>query len=355
MPQVKDSAACQFDLVALGEVMLRLDPGEDRISHAVQFRAWEGGGEYNVAKALSACFFMRSAIVTAVADNPVGALLLSKMRQGGVDTRFVLRDSAPDARVGLNFTERGFGARGALGVSDRANSSASRMKPGDVDWDFLFGECGVRWFHTGGIFAALSDNTAALTVEAVRKAKQYGTVVSYDLNYRPSLWDAHGGQEKAVCVNRSVLPYVDVLFGNETDYHDALGVGENNEQAAAECFERAAKRVSALFPGVSVLATSLRTVHSACLNDWGGAVYADGQLYVGPKTDKLQVFDRVGAGDSFASGMIYGFLSGESIEQSLAYAVAHGALTMSTPGDTTMATASEVRRLANGGTARIIR
>lgn len=355
MQKIKQPHECRYDLVALGEVMLRLDPGDDRISHAVQFRAWEGGGEYNVAKAVSSCFLLRSAVVTCVAANPVGSLLLGRMRQGGVDTRFVSTDSSGDARVGLNFTERGFGARGALGVSDRAHSSASRMKPGDVDWDFLFGECGVRWFHTGGIFAALSDDTAALTVEAVQKAKQYGTVVSYDLNYRPSLWDTHGGHEKAICVNGSVLPYVDVLFGNETDYHQALGVGEYNEQATVECFENTAAQVHALFSDISILATSLRAVRSASENDWGGAVYADGKLYVGQTMERLEVLDRVGAGDSFASGLIYGLLNGECIEQSLAYAIAHGALTMSTQGDTTMATADEVKRLANGCSARIIR
>lgn len=346
---------CAYDLVALGEVMLRLDPGEDRISHAVQFRAWEGGGEYNVAKAISACFALRSAMITSLADNPVGDLVCGRMRQGGVDTRFVRRDSSPGSRVGLNFTERGFGSRGALGVSDRADSSASRMKTGDVDWDLVFGEYGSRWFHTGGIFAALSEDTAALTLQAVQKAKQYGVVVSYDLNYRPSLWQDRGGREAAASLNRSVLPYVDVLFGNETDFYDALGIGECNEQAQSHRFRNCAEQICGLFPNLSVLASSLRFVRSACENDWSAAAYADGQLYTDQGMQGLKILDRVGGGDSFASGMIYGMLSGESMEQSLALGIAHGALTMSTPGDTSMTTVSEVKRLAGGGSARIIR
>lgn len=355
MPNIKSANSCAYDLVALGEVMLRLDPGEDRISHAVRFRAWEGGGEYNVAKAIASCFALRSAVVTSVADNPVGDLLCGCMRRGGVDTRFVHRDSSPNARVGLNFTERGFGARGALGVSDRANSSASRMKPGDVDWDLLFGACGSRWFHTGGIFAALSEQTAALTVQAVRKAKEYGTVVSYDLNYRPSLWQNRGGKEAAAALNRSVLPYVDVLFGNETDFYDALGIGERNEQAQSERFQKCAEQVCGVFPNLSVLASSLRFVHSASENDWSGAAYAHGQFYVGQTMHALQILDRIGGGDGFSSGMIYGMLCGESVERSLALGIAHGALVMSTPGDTSMAAISEVKRLADGGSARIIR
>lgn len=355
VPKIKDAKSCAYDLVALGEVMLRLDPGEDRISHAVQFRAWEGGGEYNVAKAISACFALRSAIVTSLADNPVGDLVCGRIRQGGVDTRFVHRDSLPGSRVGLNFTERGFGARSALGVSDRAGSCASRMKPIDVDWDAVFGEYGSRWFHTGGIFAALSEDTAALTLQAVQKAKQYGTVVSYDLNYRPSLWQDHGGREAAASLNRRILPFVDVLFGNETDFYDALGIGESNEQAQSDRFYKCAEQICALFPNVSVVASSLRLVRSACENDWSGAAYADGQLFTAQGMPGLEILDRVGGGDSFASGVIYGMLCGESVEKSLALGVAHGALAMSTPGDTSMATVSEVRRLADGGTARIIR
>jgi 2-dehydro-3-deoxygluconokinase len=223
---IRAKSSCRFDLVALGEVMLRLDPGDARIATARQFRVWEGGGEYNVARGLKRCFGLDTAIVTALVDNPIGRLVQDLMYQGGVDQSYV-RWVADDGvgrtvRNGLNFTERGFGVRGAVGCSDRANSAASQLKPGDVDWDAVFAE-GVRWFHTGGVFAALSDTTAELALEAARAARLHGAVVSYDLNYRPSLWKARGGPDAAAAVNRELVGNVDVLFGNEEDFSAALG------------------------------------------------------------------------------------------------------------------------------------
>ena len=335
----------KYDLLSLGEVMLRLDPGDDRIRTAVQFRAWEGGGEYNVAKALSACFGMRTGIVTAIGADEVGALLLNRMRQGGVDTQYVMQ--CRGLRNGLNFTEKGFGVRGALGVSDRRFSAASQMQVGDVDWDRIFSQ-GVRILHTGGIFAALSASSAAFLQDAVRCAKKHNVAVSYDLNYRASLWNVNGGMKNAHAVNRSILPYVDILFGNETDYADALGI---KQASFAEC----AQAVREMFPNVQVLATSLRTVHSASRNDWSGQMYADGKLLCGKTMKDIEIFDRVGGGDSFASGVLYGMLSGMEPKTALEYGIAHGALVMTTPGDTSMATLPEVEALMHGQSPRIIR
>jgi 2-dehydro-3-deoxygluconokinase len=225
--KIKKAKDCTFDQISLGEIMLRLDPGDGRIRNSRQFTAWEGGGEYNVARGLRKCFGLRTAVVTSFAENDIGYLIEDLIMQGGVDTRFIkwlpYDGIGRSVRNGLNFTERGFGVRGALGVSDRANTAISQLKPGDVDWDYIFGELGVRWLHTGGIFAALSENTALTTIEAVRKARQYGTIISYDLNYRLSLWRHNGGQTRAQEVNREIARYVDVMIGNEEDFTACLG------------------------------------------------------------------------------------------------------------------------------------
>ncbi len=225
--EVKPAGSCRYDAVALGEVMLRLDPGEGRITTTRNFRVWEGGGEYNVVRGLRRAFGSRTAVVTSLVDNAVGRLVEDCILTGGVDTDLIRWEPFDGigraARNGLNFTERGFGVRGALGVSDRGHTAASHMAPGDVDWDHVFGELGVRWFHTGGIFAALSDTTSRTVIEAVTAAKRHGTVVSYDLNYRPSLWKDQGGQERAQEVNREIAPHVDVMIGNEEDFTACLG------------------------------------------------------------------------------------------------------------------------------------
>ncbi|MBO3083216.1 sugar kinase [Cellulomonas fengjieae] len=363
--QIRPAAECRYDIVSLGEVMLRLDPGEGRIRTARQFRAWEGGGEYNVARGLRRAFGLRGAIVTALADNEVGRLVEDLILTGGLDTSFVRwvpYDGIGRAvRNGLNFTERGFGVRGAVGVSDRGHTAASQLTPGDVDWDHLFGELGVRWLHTGGIFAALSESAADTVIEAVTAAKRHGTVVSYDLNYRPSLWKAIGGQAKAQEVNRAIAPHIDVMIGNEEDFTASLGfevegVDENLSEIALDSFAAMIQKAAATYPNFSVIGTTLRTVHSASSNDWGAIAWSQETGVVqATHRERLEILDRVGGGDSFASGLIYGLLDGQPLQTAVEYGAAHGALAMTTPGDTTMVTKAEVLKLAGGGSARVDR
>ncbi len=353
-----------FDQLSLGEIMLRLDPGEGRIRTARQFTVWEGGGEYNVARGLRKCFGMKTAVCTALVDNEVGHLIEDFIMQGGVATDFILW--RPDdgigrsIRNGLNFTERGFGVRGAVGVSDRGNSAASQLKPGDFDWDHIFGKLGVRWFHTGGIFAGLSATTAALAIEAVKAAARYGTIVSYDLNYRPSLWKSIGGQAKAREVNREIARYVDVMIGNEEDFSASLGfevkgLDPNITHIETEAFKQMIQTVVAEFKNFKVVATTLRGVITATRNDWSAICWHDGRFYESRKYPGLEIFDRVGGGDSFASGLIYGLMKTGDPQKAVDYGAAHGALAMTTPGDTSMATLKEVEKLMAGGSARVQR
>ena len=359
---VKGADEARWDLVALGEVMLRLDPGEDRIHTARQFRAWEGGGEYNVARGLRRCFGLRTAIVTALADNPVGRLVEDMMLAGGVDLRHVswvpYDGVGRTVRNGLNFTERGFGVRGAVGVSDRGHTAVSQLRPGDVDWDAIFGTEGARWFHTGGIFAALSPSTAEVAAEAMAAARRHGTIVSYDLNYRPSLWKGIGGKEQAQAVNRSLAPLVDVMLGNEEDFSAALGFAPAaGDPDLAELdptgYGEMMATVMDTYGNLAVVATTLRVARTATRNDWGAACFADGRLTVATPHPDLEILDRVGGGDSFASGLIYGLLTGLPLERALEYGVAHGALAMTTPGDTSMATLAEVEALVAGRPPRV--
>ena len=361
---LKPAAECTFDQLSLGEVMLRLDPGETRIRTARGFTAWEGGGEYNVARGLRKCFGLRTAVCTAFVDNEVGHLIEDFILQGGVATDFIQwREDDGIGRTirnGLNFTERGFGVRGAVGVSDRGHTAASQLKPGDFDWEKIFGEQGVRWFHTGGIFAALSETTAALTVEAVKAAKKHGTIVSYDLNYRPSLWKSIGGQAKARSVNREIAKHVDVMIGNEEDFTASLGfkvegADENLSHIDTSAFQKMIKEVVAKYKNFQVVATTLRKVISATRNDWSAICYADGQFHESRAYPDLEILDRVGGGDSFASGLIYGFLKAGDAAKAVNYGAAHGALAMTTPGDTSMATLKEVEKLMAGGSARVVR
>lgn len=362
--KIKPKTECKYDLLSLGEVMLRLDPGNERIRTARQFRAWEGGGEYNVARGLRRCFAMHTAIVTALADNEVGRLIEDFILQGGVDSSLILWRShdgiGRDVRNGLNFTERGYGIRGAVGASDRGNTAASQMKPGDVNWEYIFGELGVRWFHTGGIYAALSESTAEAVEEAVQMANQHGTVVSYDLNYRPSLWKGIGGQEKAQEVNRRIATYVDVMIGNEEDFTACLGfevegVDENISNIDVGQFRKMINKAVTEFPNFKMTATTLRTVKTASINDWGAICWANGQFYEAVQRPNLEILDRVGGGDSFASGLIYGMLSTGDPDKAVNYGAAHGALAMTTPGDTSMASISEVEKIMAGGSARVVR
>jgi 2-dehydro-3-deoxygluconokinase len=361
---LRDAARCRYDLVSLGEVMLRLDPGEGRIRTTRSFRVWEGGGEYNVARGLRRCFGLRTAIVTALADNDVGHLIEDLMLQGGVDTsqvRWVDFDGVGRrARNGLNFTERGYGIRGAVGVSDRGQTATSQLRPGDVNWEHLFGQLGVRWLHTGGIFAALSPSTAAVCAEAVAIARHYGTIVSYDLNYRPSLWADIGGQVAAQQVNRALVGDVDVVIGNEEDFTACLGLqvpglGSTLDTLEVANFKSMIEQVSRTYENIQVIATTLRTVHTASINDWGAVAWANGEFAEAQHRERLEVLDRIGGGDSFASGLIYGLLEAMNLQTAVEYGAAHGALAMTTPGDTSMATLSEVEHLVRGGNARVQR
>jgi 2-dehydro-3-deoxygluconokinase len=362
--RIKPAAEWRYDVVALGEVVLRLDPGDMRIHTARSFTAWEGGGEYNVARGLRRCFGMRTAVITAMVDNPVGRLVEDLILQGGVDTSYVqwlpYDGIGRDARVGLNFTERGFGVRGAVGVSDRANSAASQLRPDDVDWDDLFGTQGVRWLHTGGIYAALSDTAAQTAAAAIAAAKRHGTVVSYDLNYRPSLWAETGGKKRAQEVNRALVEQVDVVIGNEEDFAACLGfeipdLDEGYQTLPIDSFKQMIKQAASEFPNWSAAATTLRAAHTASLNDWGAILYLDGRFYEASHRPSVQILDRVGGGDSFASGLIYGLLAGLHPQLAVDYGAAHGALAMSTPGDTSMARLAEVEALATGAAPRIQR
>jgi 2-dehydro-3-deoxygluconokinase len=355
---------CTFDQLSLGEIMLRLDPGEGRIRTAREFRAWEGGGEYNVARGLRKCFSLKTAVCTAFVDNEVGHLIEDFIMQGGVATDYILwrpyDGIGRTIRNGLNFTERGFGIRGAVGVSDRGNSAASQLKPGDFNWDRIFGEVGVRWFHTGGIFAALSESTAALAVEAVKVAAKHGTIVSYDLNYRPSLWKSIGGQKRAREVNREIAKYVDVMIGNEEDFTACLGFEVEGMDAhimriETEAFKKMIEKAVTEFQNFKVAATTLRKVITATKNDWSAICWMDGKFYESRKYLELEILDRVGGGDSFASGLIYGFLKTGDPQKAVEYGAAHGALAMTTPGDTSMATLKEVEKVMGGGSARVQR
>jgi 2-dehydro-3-deoxygluconokinase len=362
---LRPTAEVRWDAVALGEVMLRLDPGEGRIRTAREFTAWEGGGEYNVVRGLARVFGLRTAIVTALGDNEVGRLIEERMLAGGVDVSHVAwKPADPTGRTNrnpLNFTERGFGVRGALGVSDRAHSATSAMEPGDVDWDTLFGAEGARWFHTGGILAGLSATTAATADAAMTAARAHGTVVSYDLNYRPSIWAAQGGEARAREVNRRLVHLADVLIGNEEDFTDALGFSVPGTASSLTgldpaSFEAMLGDVTAAFPNLLAVATTLREVHSASDNDWGAVAWSreTGFVRATPRAH-LAILDRVGGGDSFASGLAFGLLDGRSLAQAVELGAAHGALAMTTPGDTSMASRAEVERLAGGGGARVVR
>jgi 2-dehydro-3-deoxygluconokinase len=362
--EIRTRDEAKWDLVSLGEIMLRLDPSEGRIHTARTFRVWEGGGEYNVARGLARCFRMRTAVVTAFADNPIGRLLEDLVFQGGVDqshVRWMEYDGVGRAvRNGLNFTERGFGVRAALGCSDRGNSAASKLRPGDVDWDEIFGREGARWFHTGGIFAALSETTPLVAREAMDAAKRHGVVVSYDLNYRASLWQSVGGPARAREVNRELASRVDVMIGNEEDFSAALGyevegLDDDHTNLDTQSFGRMIARAVAEFPNFAVVATTLRRARTATTNDWGAICYHEGKLYHAPTRENLEILDRVGGGDSFASGLVYGFLTGRGAQWAVECGAAHGALAMTTPGDTSAATFAEVERVMKGASARVTR
>jgi 2-dehydro-3-deoxygluconokinase len=362
--EIKPLGSCKYDLLSLGEIMLRFDPGEGRIRSTRDFKVWEGGGEYNVARGLRRCFGLRTAVATAFADNEVGRLLEDFILQGGVATEFIkwvaFDGVGRSVRNGLNFTERGFGVRGAVGVSDRGLSAASQLKAGDFDWDHIFGKLGVRWLHTGGIFAALSDTTPKLVIEAVQAARKHGTIVSYDLNYRPSLWKSIGGQKRAQEVNKEIAKHVDVMLGNEEDFTACLGfhvegVDEHISKIDVTAFKKMIEQAVKAFPNFKVAATTLRAVKSASRNDWGAICWAGGKFYEAPNREDIEILDRVGGGDSFASGLIYGLMQFNDPQKAVEYGAAHGALAMTTPGDTSMASLKEIEALVKCASARVQR
>ena len=361
---IKPKSECAFDQISLGEVMLRLDPGEGRIRTARNFAVWEGGGEYNTSRGLRKCFGYKTAVVTAFVDNEVGHLVEDFIMQGGVATDFIQwrEDDGIGRKVrnGLNFTERGFGIRGAVGVPDRGNTAASQLTPGDIDWDHIFGELGARWFHTGGIYAALGEATPDVVIEAVQCAQKYGTIVSYDLNYRPSLWKSIGGHARCQEVNREIAKYVDVMIGNEEDFTASLGfevegVDENISEIETGAFKRMIESAVKAYPNFKAAATTLRRVITATKNDWSAILWHDGEFYESRKYPELEILDRVGGGDSFASGVQFGFMEFNDPKKAVEYGAAHGAIASTTPGDTSMATRKEVEKQIGGGGARVVR
>ena len=358
---IKPREAAQLDLVALGETMIRLSPqGHGRLEFANLLEVWVGGGEYNVAYALSR-LGLRTGWASRIVDNPLGALVLNHARAVGMDVAAVNiapYDGVGKAdRIGLNWTEVGTGVRASVTMYDRGYSAAMNMKPGDVDFDALFGKRGVRWLHTGGIFTALSDGTAAVVKEALVKAKSNGTITSYDLNFRSKLWKASKAQE----VTKDIIPYVDCLIGNEEDFQKVLGFevegvdAENLGALDTTAYKKMVEKVVAKFPNIRVVGTTLREVKSGLVNNWSAILWHDGKFYESRRFDDLEIEDRVGGGDGFASGFAYGFLTGMNPEDCVNLGASHGALLQTTRGDTSQITLDELNHVAKGGSARIQR
>lgn len=352
MLKIKDKSECRWDIVSLGEVMLRFDPGDERVHMARSFRVWEGGGEYNVARNLSKCFGMDAAIVTALADNQIGRLVEDLIAQGGVDrSQIVWRETdgiSRGVRNGIYFMERGFGSRAPMGCSDRGNTAVSQLHPGDIDWKNIFAEKGARWFHTGGIFAGLSDSTAEVALEAMRSAKKAGTVVSYDLNYRESIWSGRGGRDAANEVNGRLLAFADVVFGVE-DFNAGLSVYSEDE------FRGAAGAMLAKYPNLTAAATTLRDVHSASQHSLSGLYFTGQQVVKARDFRQVDVLDRVGSGDAFAAGLIRETIAGSDMQIRIDVAVASAVLSMASAGDGSSATAREIERLAGSSDSTAIR
>lgn len=351
----KPADQVKFDLVSLGEVMLRLDPGESRIRAAREFKVWEGGGEYNVARGLRKCFGMRTAIVTALVDNEIGRLVEDLINTGGVSPEFInwveFDQVGRAARNGLNFTERGFGLRGGVGVSDRGHTAVSQLTAGDINWQQLFGDAGARIFHTGGIFARLSETTPEVILAAMHAAKSAGTIISYDFNYRPSLWAGLGGKEKAQQISKQIAPLVDIMIGGVDDFTQSLGI-----EVAEPSFETIVPAVVAQYPNLKVVATTNRDLKSASQNNYTAIGWSSETGFVNSSLNlEVEVLDRVGAGDSFVSALLYCLLNDLPLNTALDYGVAHGALTMTTPGDNSMATLADVKAVVAGGSAQLKR
>lgn len=332
--------------------MLRFDPENDRIHNARSFRVWEGGGEYNVARNLSKVFRQKALILTALARNQIGELVEDLIWQGGVDSsELIWRETdgiSRKVRNGMYFIERGYGLRSPVGCSDRGNTAVSQLKMGDFDWQKIFGTRGARWFHTGGIFAGLSETTPEVALEAMTAAKENGAIVSYDLNYRASLWEDRGGLEAANKLNHELLQHANVVFGVE-NFNAKLAAYDE------ESFRNAANDILSKFPNLQVIATTLRDVSSACSHNLGAVCFANGNVVKAHNFENIDVLDRVGSGDAFAAGLIYGLLNEKDIEFSLNCGLANSALTLTTLGDGSAATLSEVEKLAKSKEINLFR
>ena len=358
--RIKSKNECELDLLSLGECMIRLSPpGHQRIELTSYFEAYAGGGEYNVAYALSR-FGLRTGWVSRLVDNPLGWFVRNHARASGMDVREVIWVAydgvGKQDRIGLNFTEVGTGVRASVTMYDRGHSAVSHMKSGEVDWKRIFNERGVRWFHLGGIFTALSDDCAKVAKEAMQAAHEAGTIVSYDLNFRSKLWTS----EKAIRVTKELVPYIAVLIGNEEDFQKVLGfevegTDESLKQLPVENYKKMVEKVVERYPNVQLVGTTLREVISGLLNNWAAILYYEGQFYESVRYENLEIEDRVGGGDGFCSGMIYGFLNDMTGQECVNLGAAHGALAQSTRGDTNMVTLDEVMHVMKGGSARIKR
>jgi 2-dehydro-3-deoxygluconokinase len=350
-----------FDFLSLGALVHRLDPGVMPFRKAHTLEIHVSGGEFNTAANLADCFGLRTAVATAMVEYPIGDLIAGRVRAMGVTPFYKTfkHDGVRGPNMATVYSDRGFGVRGPTVFYNRCNEAAAQLKPGDFDWARIFGG-GVRWFHSGGIFASLSETTSELIIEAMQAAHEHGAVTSFDLNYREKLWSAAGGAGRAVSTLGRIVEHVDVLVGNEEDMQKGLGIAGpevTTKSPAAlntDTFFGMMDRVAQRFPGIKVVATTLRHVHSTNRHTWSAVASIEGKPYVAP-TCELDVYDRVGGGDGFASGLIYGFLTGEPPEDCVKLGWAHGAMITAFPGDTTMATLDQVRTFARGGSARIQR
>jgi 2-dehydro-3-deoxygluconokinase len=358
--KIQLSSDCEYDVLALGECMLRLSPpNHQRIELTPIFEAYAGGGEYNVAYAL-ARYGLRSGWISRLVDNPIGHFIRNHAQTSGMDLSEVVwvpyDGIGRTDRIGINFTEVGIGVRASTSIYDRGNTAVAHMKPGTIDWERIFTKRKVRWFHTGGVFAALSDSCAEVVLEAMKAAHEARTIVSYDLNYRSKLWSV----KKSIEVTKYLVPYIDVIIGNEEDFQKSLGcevhgMNENLTTLHVEVYKEMVKSIIAKNPHFQIIGTTLREVTSGLLNNWSAIMYYDGKFYQSKKYENLEIEDRVGGGDGFCSGIMYGLLNGLAPQECVEMGAAHGALLQSTRGDTSMITMEEIKYVMNGGSARIKR
>ena len=347
--ELKLKENCLWDLASLGEVMLRFDPGEERIHNTRNFRVWEGGGEYNVARGLSKVFKKKTTIITSLVKNSLGDLAEDLIMQGGVDvSNIVWKTDSADIRNGLYFIERGFGLLSPKSCFDRDFTAVSQMKAADLDWQKIFKQKGVSWLHTGGIFTGLSESTPEVAKAAMKAAHKNGTIVSYDLNYRDSLWKDRGGKDEANKLNKELLPFADVVFG-VPDYASSI------VDFDSEGFRTVAQKLQDEFPNLKYIATTFREARSASRHNLTAACFSGGEVFKAPRFLDVQVFDRVGSGDSFASGFIYGMLEEKGTQYAVECGTAHSCLAMSTPGDNSMARLDEIEKLMSGGDWNVVR